>query len=78
MSNQRHSQFCPQNNPKQATSPKQQQKHNNHLLCASTGTSRTPSFHQHCHHGNAAPLLDTAATALAPKPGHGTNDTGGL
>eukprot|EP00957_Ditylum_brightwellii_P029714 2246386-Ditylum_brightwellii.AAC.1 len=55
-------------------SPKQQQKHINQLLCASTGTSGTPLSCHHHHHGNTAPLSDAAATVLAPKPGCGTND----
>eukprot|EP00957_Ditylum_brightwellii_P182834 13927083-Ditylum_brightwellii.AAC.1 len=57
--------------------PKQQQKHNNQLSGASTGTSGTPSSRHHCHHGNAVPLSAAAATVLAPKPGHGTNNAGG-
>jgi hypothetical protein len=32
----------------------------------------------HRHHGDAAPSSAAAATVLAPKPGHGTNDAGGL
>eukprot|EP00957_Ditylum_brightwellii_P152938 11641150-Ditylum_brightwellii.AAC.1 len=53
-------------------------KHNNQLSVASTGTSRTPPSCHHPHHGNAAPSSDTGATLLAPKPGNGTNNTGGL
>eukprot|EP00957_Ditylum_brightwellii_P166048 12642292-Ditylum_brightwellii.AAC.1 len=59
-------------------SSKQQQKHNNQLSCASTGTSGTPSSCHHHHHGNAALLLAATATILAQKPGCGTNNSGGL
>eukprot|EP00957_Ditylum_brightwellii_P198334 15113211-Ditylum_brightwellii.AAC.1 len=56
--------------PKMIHFHQQQQKHNNQLQGASTGTSRTPSSCHHCHHGSAALLSDTGATLLAPKPGN--------
>eukprot|EP00957_Ditylum_brightwellii_P155559 11841275-Ditylum_brightwellii.AAC.1 len=64
--------------PKTTHFHQQQQKHNIQLPGASTGTSGIPSSCHHCHHGNAAPSSDTGATRLAPKPGNGTNDAGGL
>eukprot|EP00957_Ditylum_brightwellii_P141977 10816361-Ditylum_brightwellii.AAC.1 len=64
-----------QNNPLPSTTTN---KYNNQLLGAFTGTSRKQLSHYHPHHGDAAPSSDTAATFLAPKPGHGTNNAGGL
>eukprot|EP00957_Ditylum_brightwellii_P081131 6171643-Ditylum_brightwellii.AAC.1 len=61
-----------QNNP----IPPNNKKHNNQLSCAFTSTSRTPSSHQHCHHGNSVLLSADAAIFLAPKPGNGTYNTG--
>eukprot|EP00957_Ditylum_brightwellii_P095436 7269188-Ditylum_brightwellii.AAC.1 len=63
------------NNPLPSTTTS---KHNNQLPGAFKGTNRTQSYHHHCHHGNTAPLSDAAATLLAPKPGNGTNNSGGL
>eukprot|EP00957_Ditylum_brightwellii_P007166 544268-Ditylum_brightwellii.AAC.1 len=53
-------------------------KHNNQLPGAFTGTSRTQLSHRRHHHGDAAPLSDAGATLLAPKPGNGTKDAVGL
>eukprot|EP00957_Ditylum_brightwellii_P147604 11240911-Ditylum_brightwellii.AAC.1 len=65
-----------QNNP--LSSATTTSKHNNQLLGAFTGTSRTQSPHRHSYYGNAVLLSDAGATALAPKPGNGTNNAEGL
>eukprot|EP00957_Ditylum_brightwellii_P014582 1098616-Ditylum_brightwellii.AAC.1 len=64
-----------QNNPLPSSTTSE---HNNQLLGAFIGTSRTQLPHHHPHHGNTAPSSDAGATILAPKPGNGTIDTGGL
>eukprot|EP00957_Ditylum_brightwellii_P164787 12547069-Ditylum_brightwellii.AAC.1 len=69
----------PPKQPKELTSPQTTtSKPNNRLSGAFTCTGRTQLPHRHPHHDNTAPSSDTGATLLAPKPGNGTNDTGGL